>query len=153
MKTHAEIVTILKAEVTNLRNRCGVAELSLVTRRIQFEPVAEAQFWVEFTAVPCVERLKKYLERLLAIKVSFLPKLQTLIEYKIITCGACLNPGQRIRELVEQRGWTDEEFAQLINIKLQGLKRIYAGKSHPDKIRDRILEVLRVPAKGLYEAD
>lgn len=153
MKTHAEIVAILKPEVTNLRNRCGVAELSLVTRRIQFEPVASAQFWVEFTATPCVERLKIYLERLLGIRVSFLPKLQALVEYRIITRAACLNPGERIRELVREKGWTDEEFAKLINIKVQGLERIYAGKSHPDKLKDRIMEVLRVPAKELYQAD
>ena len=150
MKTHAEIVAILKKETANLRNRCGVAELTLLTRRIEFEPVSDVTFGVEFTGTACVDRLKVYLEKLLAVKVGFLPRLAGRIEYKIIARGLWPNPEQRVRDLVKENGWTDEFFAKMINIRPEGLQRIYAGKSYPDKIRQNMAAALEVPFEELF---
>ena len=60
--------------------------------------------------------------------------------------------GERIRELRKNRGLTQEQFAQLIEVEQKHVSRIELGKSFPTIERlEKISQALKVPLRDVFD--
>lgn len=61
--------------------------------------------------------------------------------------------GKRIQEILDKKGMTQAELAELTGMSLAHINRIINGKSEPDKTVAKIAEALDVPVHALYSED
>lgn len=59
--------------------------------------------------------------------------------------------GNKIREILDKKGMTQEELALKSDMSVAHVNRIINGKSKPDKTIARIAEALDVPVHALYD--
>jgi hypothetical protein len=74
MKTHAAIVTILKAEEDILRSEFGVCEMGLVSANVEYKPVSSVCLFVGGLEPSGFKQVKTYLETLLGLTVDVIAK-------------------------------------------------------------------------------
>jgi transcriptional regulator with XRE-family HTH domain len=54
------------------------------------------------------------------------------------------NQGEKIKEMVRQKGLTDEEFAKMLDITRQGVQDIFKRETIKPKLLSKILQILGV---------
>lgn len=60
--------------------------------------------------------------------------------------------GERIRELRKNRGLTQEQFAELIDVEQKHVSRLELGKSFPTLERlEKISDALQVPLRDIFD--
>lgn len=74
MKTHADIVDILRAQEAAFKAEFGIHELGIVSPKVEYGPVADVCLFVDGIEPSRLEHLKSYLETELGILVQLVAK-------------------------------------------------------------------------------
>jgi len=74
MKTHADIVSILRNEESALKTEFGMSELGLVSANVEFKPVANVRLFVDGMESSGFERLESYLSKELELTVEVIAR-------------------------------------------------------------------------------
>lgn len=74
MKTHADIVDILRAQEDALKTEFGIHELGIVSPKVEYGPVADVCLFVDGGVSSRLEQLKSYLETELGVMVQLVAK-------------------------------------------------------------------------------
>ncbi len=74
MKTHADIVSILRAEENTLKTEFGMSELGLVSTNVEYRPVANVRLFVDGMEPAGFERLESYLATELGLTVEVIAR-------------------------------------------------------------------------------
>jgi hypothetical protein len=74
MKTHAAIVSILRAQEETLMAEYGVSEMGLVSTNVEYKPVSSVCLFVGGLEPSGFERVKNYLEAQLEMSVEVIAR-------------------------------------------------------------------------------
>lgn|GEM_PF-2587584 len=74
MKTHADIVDIIRAQEIAIRTEFGVHEIGIVSPKVEYKPVGDVCLFVEGVEPDRLLQLKSYLEAELDIFVQIVAK-------------------------------------------------------------------------------
>ncbi|MDR3592231.1 MAG: hypothetical protein P4N41_21440 [Negativicutes bacterium] len=74
MKTHASIVSILRAQEKTLMADFGVSEMGLVSTNVEYKPVSSVCLFVGGLEPTGFEQLKQYLEGQLELTVEVIAR-------------------------------------------------------------------------------
>lgn len=74
MKTHADIIDILKTLESTLKDRFAVTEMGLVSAKVEYKPVAAVRLFVVGPAPAALGTLAAYLADELGLDVEVIPK-------------------------------------------------------------------------------
>jgi hypothetical protein len=74
VKTHADIVDILRAQEDAIKTEFGIHEIGIVSPKVEYKPVADVCIFVEGVEPDHFKQLKSYLEAELDILVQLVEK-------------------------------------------------------------------------------
>jgi len=74
MKTHADIVSLLREQENTLRTEFGISELGLVSNNVEYKPVSSVRLFVAGIEPSGFERLQHYLTTELGIAVEVIAR-------------------------------------------------------------------------------
>lgn len=88
MKTHADIVNLLRLQETVLKTDFGVREMGLVSPKTEYNPVANVCIFVEGVETTSFDQLRGYIETALDMPAQLISKAAASGSFRYVFTAA-----------------------------------------------------------------